>query len=335
MSYTDTNLECGKTYYYRISTANECSQQTKKSASVSAKTYSCCTKPSVPGGLSAVVNQTSVNISWSAVSETTGYRLYRDTSATGSFTQEIYSGAGTSYTDSLNCGTAYYYKVLAEISCGQSEKSSYVSAMITKPSDPSWPLFPIATDLYSDETGKVTSISCCLSWNKASGAARYKLYKDTSATGSFTQQIYSGSDTRYCDSISQCGKTYYYRLVAENSCGQSSSTDTSYSPGCCVSYPSAPDGLAITAISSNSVKISWNALPVSNPSSVSYSLYKGESPYPIYTGSATSYTHTGLDCGWSYHYSVSAVSECGESEKSVAATIKLLCVWNSTGAKTD
>jgi len=332
MSYTDTNLQCGTTYYYRISTANECSKQTKKSAPVSAVTYSCCVKPSVPLGLNTDRIGMTVKIYWFSGESLTGvgetYRLYRDTSATGSFTQEIYSGSTNLYIDNnMQCETTYYYKVLSEKTCGQSEKSAYVSAMITKPTN-----ILLSADSIIGSSGTV----CQLSWLRASWATGYKLYKDTSATGSFTQLLYSGSNTYYSEKIFECGKTYYYKLVAENACGQSSS-NASYSLNCCITnYVSAPGGLTITEISSNSLNINWN--PVSNPSSlgnpVSYSLYRGESL--IYSGSATSYIDKDVNCGNLYYYSVSAVSECGISYRSSYLYVKTNpCVRNSTGAKTD
>ena len=72
--------------------------------------------PSVPSTPNATSQGTTKNyISWGSVSGATLYRLYRATSANGSY-QQIYYASGTSYTDTgthLTPNTTYFYKVKA------------------------------------------------------------------------------------------------------------------------------------------------------------------------------------------------------------------------------
>jgi len=95
-----------------------------------------CGAPTVPGaptGLTASAGNTQISLSWTAPasnggSAITGYNLYRSTS---SGTETLYKnlGTSTSYTDTgLTNGQAYYYKVTAVNSAGESAKSNEATA---------------------------------------------------------------------------------------------------------------------------------------------------------------------------------------------------------------
>lgn len=321
-SYSDsgTHLHCGTTYYYKVLAENNYGQSAK-SAYVSTTTKDCCTVPSAPSGLSATADgQQSMSIQWNAVSGATNYRLYRDTSRYGSFSQQIYWGPNRSYQDSgthLSCGTIYYYKIAAENDCGQSTKSAYVStttdACCTTPSTPG------GLSASADGTQSLS-----IQWNTVPGATTYKLYRDTTAGGSFDQQIYWAANSSYQDSGThlECGKTYYYKVVAKNDCGESvKSNYVSVTTAACCLVPASPDGLNVTAAGQQSVTIQWDAAPGAE----NYRLYRDTSPdggfsHQIYWGAATSYDDSGdhLACGTTYYYKVLAENSCGMSEKTAS-----------------
>jgi len=85
--------------------------------------------PGVPAEVAAtVVSFSSITINWNSVPRTTGYKIFRSTSSTGTFT-EVGTSKTTSYTNTgLTASTAYYYKVAAFNSGGTGEQSSVVSA---------------------------------------------------------------------------------------------------------------------------------------------------------------------------------------------------------------
>lgn len=85
--------------------------------------------PTTPADLVAVRNgDTGMSLSWATVSGATGYLLYRDTSASGSFPY-LTTKISISHSDSgLTGNTTYYYKVTSSNANGESAASSAESA---------------------------------------------------------------------------------------------------------------------------------------------------------------------------------------------------------------
>jgi len=86
-------------------------------------------KPDTPTGVTATaLSSSSVIVSWSSATGATGYKIYRSSSASGTYSI-VGDVPATSYTDTrLNANTTYYYKVSAYNSAGESAQSSYALA---------------------------------------------------------------------------------------------------------------------------------------------------------------------------------------------------------------
>ena len=91
--------------------------------------------PSTPTGLVAVATSNSqINLSWTQVSGATSYDIYRSTSLGGTYTRvgsepTVSSGSTTSYSNTgLADGTAYYYKITALNTSGESAAADAVTA---------------------------------------------------------------------------------------------------------------------------------------------------------------------------------------------------------------
>ncbi|MCR8635712.1 fibronectin type III domain-containing protein [Paenibacillus radicis (ex Xue et al. 2023)] len=265
-----------------------------------------------PAGLAAVAGDNQVSLTWNAVAGSTGtvYTVKRGTQAGGPYTQ-VGTGSTTSFIDSTAVnGTAYYYVVTAK-GLGQSESaaSNEVAASPVAPAIP--PNAP------SGVTATAGNGQVLLSWTAVSNAASYKIMRGTDGQ-SFAQFGGSLTAANYTDSAVTNGTKYYYKVVAVNPYGETSSTIVNATPVSNPLPPAAPAGLTATA-GNGQVVLSWT--PVSE--ATSYTVKRstnGQTYANVATGlTATSYTNSGLTNDTKYYYVVSAVNLNGESGNSAAA----------------
>jgi hypothetical protein len=73
--------------------------------------------------------------------------------------------------------------------------------------------------------GSPTASSLSASWNSASGASSYQLFRDTSAGGSFSDKVYDSGDPSFVDTGLAASTTYYYKVQATNASGSSALSD--------------------------------------------------------------------------------------------------------------
>lgn len=131
-TYSDMALANGTTYYYVIS-ATSSAGESANSSQTSATPVAPGTLPSSPSGVAAVAGNAAVNLSWSASSGSTSYKVKRASTSGGPYTQ-IAAPTTTTYSDtSLTNGTSYYYVVSAVNSTGESPNSLQVTGVPTAP----------------------------------------------------------------------------------------------------------------------------------------------------------------------------------------------------------
>ncbi|MBT2738110.1 InlB B-repeat-containing protein [Bacillus sp. ISL-7] len=135
LSYLNSSLTSGKTYYYKVRayrTINGTKVYSPFSSIVSAKpTLAQPAKINV-----AKMSSTSIKVSWSYVSEASGYELYRATAKTGSYgmikTQTTRTAVSFTNTK-LAKGRTYFYKVRAyRMVNGKKIYSSFTTIMSAK-----------------------------------------------------------------------------------------------------------------------------------------------------------------------------------------------------------
>ena len=131
--YTDTP-PAGPAYFYRVEACNSagCSGDDPDPAAgggdggTVAMTVVAPAQPSAPSA--SAQSATEIEVTWSAVSSATSYKLYRSTTVSGSTLQVGGDLATTTYTDSeLSANTDYFYQLEACNSAGCSELSPEVS----------------------------------------------------------------------------------------------------------------------------------------------------------------------------------------------------------------
>jgi poly(3-hydroxybutyrate) depolymerase len=151
-----------------------------------------------------------------------------------------------------------------------------------------------------------TASSVSLTWNAASGATSYNVYRDGSEVGSV-------NSTSYTDSGLSAKTSYNYAVTAVNSAGESAQssavivTTQDTSGG---GIPAAPSGLTVSSTTTRSVTLVWNA----STGATGYNVYR--SGNEVGSSASTSYTDNGLSAGTAYIYAVTAMNSFGESTKS-------------------
>jgi glucoamylase len=208
---------------------------------------------------------------------------------------------------------AQYVRLAIDISTGQDTDTPAVvcqtfNACAAAPTTP--PTAP--TNLTVTDT-KTTSVS--LSWTGASLAAGYHLYR---ATGSGTATVVATTgNTTYTDTGLSPSTTYTYYVVAYNNVGASpdsnSVTATTPAPG---TPPSAPTGLKVTGTTSTTASLAWTAATDTTGTVAGYDIYRATgsgNAVLVGTGTATSFTDTGLSPSTVYTYDVTAFDADGNT----------------------
>lgn len=131
---------------------------------------------SAPSGLTATAGNASVTLGWGAVSEATGYRVYRSGNSGGPYSL-IGSPSGTTYVDNAVAnGTRYYYVVTAVSASQQSGTSQEVSATPSAPFNPN-PALPAAGLVLALDAGtaalQYAQGTAVAQWQDASGSANH------------------------------------------------------------------------------------------------------------------------------------------------------------------
>lgn len=108
VSYTDTGLITGKTYYYKVQAVFRDGSSLGKSSAVSAKPALKASK-----SIKLTAGKSKIKISYSKVEGASGYTIYRTAKKGGSY-KAVASVKGNSYTNkNLKSGKTYRYKVRA------------------------------------------------------------------------------------------------------------------------------------------------------------------------------------------------------------------------------
>jgi len=170
-----------------------------------------------------------------------------------------------------------------------------------------------------------------LSWtapssNGGSTITGYNVYRGTTSGGeSITPIATSITSTSYTDGTVTNGQTYFYKVTAINSAGESaSSNEASATPTAPATISSAPTGLTANTISSSQINLSWIAPNNNGGSAITgYDIERSTdngstwSTVQSNTGStATTYNDTELASSTTYTYRVSAVNSVGTSQPS-------------------
>src|SRR5205823_3205052 len=211
LSYTDTSVTNGNTYYYKVSAVNSVNEG-PLSNEASATPAAPHTAPGAPRDLVATAGDASVSLSWSPPSSDggapiTNYKIYRGTVSGGQLSLIATVPDVLSYTDSpLTNGKTYYYKVTAVNEVGEGPPSNEASA--TPVSGQTVPSPPRSLSAAAGDA-RVTLGWLAPSSDGGSPITNYTIYRGNSSSGKFLLTTL-GNVSAYTDTGVTTGVTYYY-----------------------------------------------------------------------------------------------------------------------------
>jgi fibronectin type 3 domain-containing protein len=311
LTFTDNNVVNDTKYYYTVRASNgSCSSVNSTVVPVTP----ACVPPSAPTGVAVTPGDQQAVVTWTAPTGATQYRVSRNTTGTGAFTQ-VGLPTTTSFTDKpLANGTTYYYVVAAGNGACWSTDSAAVSGIpvCTPPPVP-------GTLTATPGDGQVS-----LSWGASQGATGYTIWRKIGAAGAYAS-IGTATSTTYLDKLLTNGTTYYYKVSASNgSCDSDFDAEQSATPAAACSQ-TPPTNVKATASGSVQVTLTWTA-PTTTPTN--YTIARSSTSGSGFTsigsaaGTATSYTDidTTLVKNTTYYYQVTANGSCTATSPEVSAT---------------
>lgn len=309
-SYTNTNVELGKTYYYKVRALDAADNAVSEYSDVVSGTY-ILPRPVVT--LSNAVKTGNVALSWKPIEGAKEYKVYRSTEVDGKYSR-MYTTVGNTYTNSnADVGVTYYYKVIAiaENEAGNSAYSDIVSGMRTL----AQPEVTIGLDA---KTGKPK-----LTWRPVEDAVCYIIYRAQTEQGSY-KKMYTAANTTYINTKAEAGVNYFYKVVAvaENPAANSEFSEVVIHEAVTLVQPVVK---AANDAATGKIKLTWDAVE----SAASYQIYradaKGGSYQLIDAASTTTYTDTAAKVGRTYYYKVQATTQSGAMNSELSEAVGCIC----------
>jgi len=214
--YVDgTASAAGASYFYKVAAVNS-----GGTSPLSAEGSATLT-PSVVSSLviTSSAGATPVTLAWTSSPGTTGFQVYRGTSA--SPLTLLDTGSGSTYSDAAAAaGGTYYYTVTQVNAGGTSAQSNEVGPATVTPSTPGTP--SVNTVIALDNAAAIT-------WSASAGATGYNVYRSTTSGGEVLYD--TTSTTSYTDTAATQTTygaiNYYYTVTAVDAGGESAQSGES------------------------------------------------------------------------------------------------------------
>jgi fibronectin type 3 domain-containing protein len=268
------------------------------------------------------VSSSQINLAWvDTNTNESNYFVERSLSSTSGFTQIASLAANVkSYSSTgLAAGTTYYYRVRASSKSGAYSTYSNVASARTLSSG-TVPIAPSNLVCSSPSSSQIT-----LAWrDNSTNETGFKVERALSSAGPFSY-IGATAAAGYGDSGLAAGTTYYHRVQAYNSYGNSAYSNTSAcltQGGALTGVPNYPTGLVATVVSASQINLTW-VDGSTNESGFKIERSTATAPWAqIGTTAANvaSFSSTGLAASTAYSYRVRATNTAGDSGYSNTAS---------------
>lgn len=250
--------------------------------------------PTTPGSFSgAALSTTQVQLTWTASTGATGYRVYEYVNGQAVLVGSYGAGTTSATIGNLTPGTSNWFQVQAYNSAGTATSN--------------WILVNTLNNvLTAPQNFKITATSsstATLSWSAASGASGYLVYEWSGSQAVLIGNVGSGTTLFNVGGLAAGSTTYFY-VSAYNATSSASTTWASVTMPAAVAL-SAPHVTA-TATSTTIGTLSWT----SSPGAAGYLIYYWNGAQSVLLGnfsaSTTSVTVQGMSAGSTYYFYVEA-----------------------------
>jgi fibronectin type 3 domain-containing protein/TolB-like protein len=259
--YEDTGLADGTKYYYRLTAFNNKGIESDFSSTLEGSTVSR------PAGLQAIGDMIrEIHLQWhpTPFAEVKGYRLYRNTSAEGTFELigELDSPRKDSYVDKQNLDDAvtYYYKLTVYDKEGRETGLSEIASTTTRGKPPT-------PEGLAAQSGLVKEVKLAWKIRPEEEVEGYYIFRNTAESGEFREigRVKGREKTAFLDEGDRSrplddNTTYYYMITSYNK------VDVNSDPCSIVSAttkprPSPPTGLSAQGGLPAKIVLAWNPNP--------------------------------------------------------------------------
>lgn len=210
LSYTDKKVSCGVKYHYTVRAYRNVSKKPVL-GSYNSNGLEIMTIPDRPVVSVSSANYNKLNVSWSRSNGATGYKVYRKVvNGTYKLIKNLSGSTATGFTDTVECGTEYYYYVTAYVINNKVEYGSFDSEAVKGKA------VPQTVKLGSPST---TKGQAKINWSTVPGATGYYVYSKTGNSGyKLIADVKGGNVKSYTDKNVVSGKKYTYTVCAYTIC---------------------------------------------------------------------------------------------------------------------
>ena len=204
LTYTDTTAQVGTQYVYTVRCITSDGKVYTSSYNNTGLTITYTAAPKLT---TVETNTSGITVTWGKVSGAAKYSVFRKTSY-GDW-RCVGNTTALTYTDTTaQAGTQYVYTVRCVTSDGKAYTGGYMTAGINATR--------LATPTLTGAKGDKSSVT--VTWNKVSGAAKYRVFRKT-AGGSW-QWLGDTTALTYTDTTAQVGTQYVYTVRCITSDGK-------------------------------------------------------------------------------------------------------------------
>ena len=300
-NYTDTELEPGVEYFYRV-TAVYGDIQGDPSGVIPAMIVPA------PAGLEFEVQYESVVLTWTADENATNYQIQRSRDPMFFGPSDLFYSSENNFTDNtLSAGIMHYYRITAYYGEHMSVPSENVSVIIVPA--------PVGVAYNTIDESSVS-----LSWDEVDIATGYMIERSTDSLFAIDGVLFNVIENSFIDANLVSGVMYYYRI---------SSMYNQYmsipSANVSVLIVPAPVGV-VYSVDESSVSLSWDEVGIAEVSYVieraTDSLFTAD--VEEFTSTENSFTDNSVEAEIEYYYRVSAVCCNGDYSSSYSDVVSVM-----------